>query len=195
MNKGKLYLIPAPLSDSDIINCIPEGVKRVVNSLRYFIVEDPRTARRYISKLMTGTPVAELNFASLNEHTDAREFADLLAPVLRGEDAGLMSDAGMPCIADPGEELVQLAYSRDITVVPLVGPSSLFLALAASGLSGEKFAFEGYLPAKTPELPKYLKRLEQSSRQEKQSKMFIETPYRSARMFETILGVCSPETL
>jgi 16S rRNA (cytidine1402-2'-O)-methyltransferase len=194
MKKGKLYLIPAPLSDSGVNDYIPAKVRDTVNSLKHFVVEDLRTSRRYISKLKTDTPIDELNFALLNEHTDIKAIAALLNPVLQGYDLGLLSDAGMPCIADPGEELVRTAHSRGITVVPLVGPSSIFLALAASGLSGEKFSFEGYLPAKTPDLIKTLRRLEQQSRQENQSKIFIETPYRSAKIFETILNVCSSGT-
>jgi 16S rRNA (cytidine1402-2'-O)-methyltransferase len=124
-----------------------------------------------------------------------KTISSLLAPVFQGDDLGLLSDAGMPCIADPGEELVRAAHSSDITVVPLVGPSSIFLALAASGLSGEKFSFEGYLPVKVPDLVKAVRKLEQQSRLENQSRIFIETPYRSAKIFETILNVCSPDTL
>jgi 16S rRNA (cytidine1402-2'-O)-methyltransferase len=194
MKKGKLYLIPTPLSDSDVNDYIPAKVRDIVNNLRYFVVEDLRTARRYISRLKIDTPIDELNFSLLNEHTDVKAIFALLSPVLQGHDLGLLSDAGMPCIADPGEELVQMAHSYGITVIPLVGPSSLFLALAASGLSGEKFSFEGYLPAKTPDLIKTVRRLEQQSRQDNQSKIFIETPYRSAKIFETILNACSPDT-
>jgi 16S rRNA (cytidine1402-2'-O)-methyltransferase len=195
MTKGKLYLIPAPLSDSDADDYIPKGVRDTINKLKYFVVEDLRTARRYLSKLKIDTPIDELTFSLFNEHTDVQAISALLDPVLQGYDLGLLSDAGMPCIADPGEELVQIAHSVDITVVPLVGPSSIFLALAASGLSGEKFSFEGYLPAKIPDLLKTIRKLEQQSRQEAQSKIFIETPYRSAKIFATILSICSPETL
>jgi 16S rRNA (cytidine1402-2'-O)-methyltransferase len=194
MKKGKLYLIPAPLSDSDINDYIPAKVRDTVNNLKHFVVEDLRTARRYISKLKIDTPIDELTFSLLNEHTDIKAISSLLSPVFQGYDLGLLSDAGMPCIADPGEELVRTAHANDITVIPLVGPSSIFLALAASGLSGEKFSFEGYLPAKTPDLIKTVKRLEQQSRQDNQSKIFIETPYRSAKIFETILNACSSGT-
>ncbi|MDR0386047.1 MAG: SAM-dependent methyltransferase [Prevotellaceae bacterium] len=194
MKKGRLYIIPAPLSDSDVSDSIPAKVKSVVGNLKYFVVEDLRTARRYISKLKTDTPIEELNFSLFNEHTDITDVASLLTPVFRGYDLGLLSDAGMPCIADPGEELVQLAHSSGITVVPLAGPSSIFLALAASGLSGEKFSFEGYLPAKTPDLIKSVRKLEQQSRRDSRSRIFIETPYRSAGIFDTILNVCSPDT-
>jgi 16S rRNA (cytidine1402-2'-O)-methyltransferase len=194
MKKGRLYLIPAPLSDSEVNDYIPAKVRTIVNNLRYFVVEDLRTARRYISRLKVDTPIDELNFSLLNEHTDITAISALFNPVLQGHDLGLLSDAGMPCIADPGEELVQMAHSYGITVVPLVGPSSIFLALAASGLSGEKFSFEGYLPAKTPDLIKTIRRLEQQSRQDNQSKIFIETPYRSAKIFESILNTCSFDT-
>jgi 16S rRNA (cytidine1402-2'-O)-methyltransferase len=194
MEKGKLYLIPSPVSDNDVNSYIPTVVKNIVNNIKYFVVEDLRTARRYISKLKIDTPIEELHFSIFNEHTDIKEISTLLTPVFQGNDLGLLSDAGMPCIADPGEELVRIAHSGNITVVPLAGQSSIFLALAASGLSGEKFAFEGYLPAKTPALMKTLKKLEQQSAQENQSKIFIETPYRSAKIFETILNTCSPDT-
>jgi 16S rRNA (cytidine1402-2'-O)-methyltransferase len=194
MIKGKLYLIPAPLSDSDADGYIPKGVRDTINKIKYFVVEDLRTARRYISKLKIDTPIDELSFSLFNEHTDIKAISSLLSPVFQGYDLGLLSDAGMPCIADPGEELVQIAHSNDIRVVPLVGPSSIFLALAASGLSGEKFSFEGYLPAKVPDLLKTIAKLEQQSRREGQSKIFIETPYRSAKIFETMLNICSPET-
>jgi 16S rRNA (cytidine1402-2'-O)-methyltransferase len=195
MKKGRLYLIPAPVSDSAVSDYIPANVREIINSLKYFVVEDLRTARRYISKLKIDTPIDDLNFSLLNEHTDIKMVSLLLNPVFQGYDLGLLSDAGMPCIADPGEELVQAAHSSDITVIPLVGPSSIFLALAASGLSGEKFSFEGYLPAKVPDLIKTLKKMEQQSKQDNQSKIFIETPYRSAKIFETMLNTCSPDTL
>jgi 16S rRNA (cytidine1402-2'-O)-methyltransferase len=195
MKKGRLYLIPAPVSDSDVNDYIPAKVRAVINSLKYFVVEDLRTARRYISKLKIDTPVSDLNFSLFNEHTDIKTVSSLLDPVFQGYDLGLLSDAGMPCIADPGEELVRAAHFHDITVISLSGPSSIFMALAASGLSGEKFSFEGYLPAKVPDLIKAVRRLEQQSKQDNQSKIFIETPYRSAKMFETILNTCSPDTL
>jgi 16S rRNA (cytidine1402-2'-O)-methyltransferase len=194
MKKGRLYLIPAPLSDSDFDGYLPARVRDIVNGLKYFVVEDLRTARRYISRLKIDTPIDELNFSLFNEHTDIKSISSLLNPVFQGYDLGLLSDAGMPCIADPGEELVRIAHYNDVTVIPLTGPSSIFMALAASGLSGEKFSFEGYLPAKTPDLIKTLRKLEQQSRQENQSKIFIETPYRSAKIFDTILNICSSDT-
>lgn len=193
--KGKLYLIPAPLSDADLNVSIPAKVQAVAGRLKYFVVEDLRTARRYLSRLNVETPIGDIHFSLLNEHSDMADVSALLAPALQGNDMGLMSDAGLPCIADPGEELVRIAHLHGVQVVPLTGPSSVFLALAASGLSGERFSFEGYLPAKTAELGKCLKRLEQLSRQERQSKIFIETPYRSAKMLDTVLNVCSPDTL
>jgi 16S rRNA (cytidine1402-2'-O)-methyltransferase len=192
MRRGKLYLVPAPLSDSDISDSLK--VRETINRLRYFVVEDLRTARRYLSKLKISTPIDELHFSLFNEHTDMATIPSLLAPVYHGNDVGLLSDAGMPCIADPGEELVRMAHNNDIIVVPLTGSSSIFLALAASGLSGERFAFEGYLPANVPELIKTIKRLEQQSRQDNQSKIFIETPYRSSKLFDMLLTICSPET-
>ncbi|MDR0559950.1 MAG: SAM-dependent methyltransferase [Prevotellaceae bacterium] len=191
---GRLYLVPSPLNDSNFDGCIPEEVKNVVGRLKYFIVEDVRTARRFLSGLKIQTPISELNFSIFNEHTPVEEVPALLSPVFQGNDVGLLSDAGMPCIADPGEELVRYAHSRDVCVVALSGSSSIFMALAASGLSGEKFSFEGYLPVKMPELIKTLKKLEQSSRTEQQSKIFIEAPYRNAKMLETAVNTCMPET-
>lgn len=193
--KGRLFLIPAPLSDSDPNLVIPEGARLAARRLRRFIVEDLRTARRYLSKLKLDVPVAELEFSLLNEHTDKASVSALLRPALEGHDIGLLSDAGLPCIADPGEELVLEAHRCGVKVVPLTGPSSIFLALAASGLSGERFSFEGYLPVKRDELTKVLKRLEQASRRDGQCKIFIETPYRGAAMFDALLSTCAPETL
>jgi 16S rRNA (cytidine1402-2'-O)-methyltransferase len=194
MTKGTLYLLPTPLSGNNIAGNTVATTLPIIVKLKYFIVEDRRTAIRYLSKIDMETTLDDLQISLLNEHTAATEIKALLQPLLDGNDVGLLSDAGLPCVADPGEELVQLAHCADIKVSPLSGASSIMLAIAASGLQGEKFAFEGYLPAKTQELAGKLRQLEQSSRQERQSKIFIEAPYRNLRMFETILNTCRAAT-
>lgn len=195
MNKGTLYLIPAPLSDCDLGDVLPSSIFRIADALKFFVVEDLRTSRRYLSSLKIRTAIDELTFFVLNEHTPATEIDAMLKPLEQGHDMGLLSDAGMPCIADPGEELVAAAHRKGIKVVPLVGPSSILLALTASGLCGERFTFAGYPPAKTPELSKKIKQFEQTSKREGSSVIFIETPYRSARLLETMAKICSPGTM
>lgn len=192
---GTLFLIPSPLGDAPLNDVLPHKVNNTVNTLRHFIVEDLRTARRYLSSLKIQTPIDELHFGLLNEHTLANDIHSLLLPLEQGHNVGLLSDAGMPCIADPGELVVAEAHKRGYRIVPLVGPSSILLALVASGLNGENFAFVGYLSTKTPELVKQIKRLEQRSRTEQQCQLFIETPYRSTRLLETLLTSCLPTTL
>lgn len=191
---GTLFLIPSPLGNAPLSDVLPPKVNDTINGLRHFIVEDLRTARRYLSSLHLQTPIDDLHFGLLNEHTAAVDVRALLLPLEQGHNVGLLSDAGMPCIADPGELVVAAAQDRGYRVVPLVGPSSILLALIASGLNGENFAFVGYLPAKTPELIKKIKRLEQRSRTEGQSQLFIETPYRSTRLLESLLESCLPTT-
>jgi 16S rRNA (cytidine1402-2'-O)-methyltransferase len=195
LKQGTLYLIPAPLSDCNLDEVLPSSVFRIADSLKFFIVEDLRTSRRYLSSLKIQTSIDELNFFVLNEHTPAKEIEAMLKPLEEGRDAGLLSDAGMPCIADPGEELVAAAHRKGIKVVPLVGPSSILLALTASGLCGERFTFAGYPPAKTPELSNKIKQFEQISKREGGSVIFIETPYRSARLLETLARVCLSNTM
>ena len=150
MNKGKLYLIPSPLGDYDPLEVIPEGTLKVLKGIRTFVVEETRTARRYLSAAGLKGHIGELEFHELNEHTPASE-VEGFASLFENGDVGLISEAGLPAVADPGASLVALCHRHGITVVPLVGPSSLMLSLMASGLDGQSFAFRGYLPAKTDE--------------------------------------------
>ena len=186
-----LYLIPTTLGNDSLNHCIPEYVVEQTRQLRHFIVEDVRTARRYLSKLKMPVPIDELCFYELNEHTKPEELHSLTQPLTNGNDVGLMSEAGLPAIADPGKDIVQLAHQKGIKVIPLVGPSSILLALMASGLNGQNFAFNGYLPIKDQERIQQIRMLEKRSIQERQAQIFIEAPYRNAKLLEAFLFACS----
>lgn len=194
MEPGKLYLLPTPIGDTPVYDVLPETNRRVMASLDYFIVENVRTARRFLSRAGIGRPIDELRFAELSEHTRPEEIAQLLAPVLAGADVGLMSEAGVPGVADPGADAVALAHHHGIEVVPLVGPSSIILALMASGLNGQSFAFNGYLPIKQPERGKAIRFFEKRAQAERQSQLFIEAPYRNLKLFQDFLSVCGEHT-
>jgi len=195
MMKGKLYLIPNLLGESPPEQVIPQGVCAIVSGLEHFIVENVRTARRYIRRLDPEKPIHPLTFHTLNKHTSREQMEEMAAPLLKGTDMGLMSEAGVPGIADPGEELVEYAQRHGIRVVPLTGPSSILLALMGSGLNGESFAFNGYLPIKRPERIKKLRSLEKKSRHEGQTQIFMETPYRNDKLLGDILSHCMEDTL
>lgn len=192
---GTLYLIPCTLGDTPVEQVLPQHVITVARKLKHFVVEQPKSARQLLSALKPEQPIQSLHFASLNEHTDPKDLADLLAPLLAGHDLGIISEAGCPGIADPGADLVLLAHHHGIRVVPLVGPSSILLALMASGLNGQCFAFHGYLPIAEAERNKAIASLEAESVKRKQTQMFIETPYRNKKMFSALLAHCRPETL
>lgn len=194
MTKGTLYLIPVPLGPSPHEAVLPPAVPECIRSLGHFVVENAKTARALLKAVGTRQPLQELHLAELNEHTVAGEVEQLLSPLLAGQDVGLLSEAGCPAVADPGAALVALAHQHDIRVVPLVGPSSLLLALMASGLNGQRFAFLGYLPAKEPDRNKALREVEAESRKRDQTQIFIETPYRNRALFDAILQTCRPET-
>lgn len=194
MEPGKLYLLPTPIGDTPVYDVLPDANRGVMASLDYFIVENVRTARRFLSRAGIGRPIDELRFAELNEHTRPEELAQLIAPVLAGTDAGLMSEAGVPGVADPGADAVALAHCHGIEVVPLVGPSSIILALMASGLNGQSFAFNGYLPIKQPERSKAIRFFEKRAQAERQSQLFIEAPYRNLKLFQDFLSVCGEYT-
>jgi 16S rRNA (cytidine1402-2'-O)-methyltransferase len=194
MDKGKLYLIPSPLGENDPAEVIPGPVLNSLEGFRTFVVEEVRTARRYLSRAGLKGRIGELEFFELNEHTDAATIEGYLRLFENGNDVALISEAGLPAVADPGAQLVALAHTHDIEVVPAVGPSSLMLALMASGLNGQSFAFCGYIPAKTDERRNKLKLLEKLSGQLKQTQILIETPYRNDSLFADILAVCSPST-
>lgn len=192
--KGKLYLIPSPLGENDPKEVIPVPVLESLTGFRTFVVEEIRTARRYLSKAGLKGRIGELEFHELNEHTDQSTIEGYLKLFDDGNDVALISEAGLPAVADPGAQLVSLAHRHGIEVVPAVGPSSLMLALMASGLNGQSFAFCGYIPAKTDERRSKLKTLEKVSSQLRQTQIIIETPYRNDSLFADMTSICSPST-
>lgn len=191
---GTLYLIPVPLGPTPPQDSLTPAVLATIRPLSHFIVEQAKTARAFLKAAGTDKPLQELQLSELNEHTKADALYELLAPLLAGNDVGLLSEAGCPAVADPGANLVALAQKENIRVVPLIGPSSLLLALMASGLNGQRFAFQGYLPTKEGERAKTLRDLESESRKRHQTQIFIETPYRNRAMFDAILANCLPGT-
>ena len=191
--KGKLYLIPSPLG-AEGAYCIPPYVVDRIHQLEVFIAERAKTARHFIKSTGIKRPLQELEFFELNKFTQPAEKKNFLAAAELGKDIGLLSEAGCPGVADPGADIVQLAHAKGIEVVPMVGPSSILLALMASGMSGQNFAFKGYLPAKKPELGKALKAAEQIAYKFKQTQLFIETPYRNNSFLEMALSNLRPAT-
>lgn len=192
--KGRLYLIPSPLGENDPAEVIPAPVLSSLGRFRTFVVEEVRTIRRYLSRAGLKGKIEGLEFHELNEHTDDATIESYLSLFDSGNDVALISEAGLPAVADPGAKLVALAHRHGIRVVPLVGPSSLMLALMASGLNGQSFAFCGYIPAKTDERRSKLRTIEKVSAQLNQTQILIETPYRNDALFADILSVCSPAT-
>ena len=192
--KGKLYLIPSPLGENDPMEVIPLPVLKSLEGFRTFVVEEVRTARRYLSKAGLKGRIGELQFFELNEHTEQSTIESYLKLFDGGNDVALISEAGLPAVADPGAQLVALAHRHGIEVIPAVGPSSLMMSLMASGLNGQSFAFCGYIPAKTDERRSRLKTLEKISRQLKQTQIIIETPYRNDSLFKDILSTCAAST-
>mgnify|MGYP001067798697 CR=1 FL=1 len=190
-----LYLIPTPLGETALDIVLPEETRRIAARLTHFVVEHSKTARAFLKQVGTETPLQQLQLAELNEHTPENQLDALLAPLLAGHDLGLLSEAGCPAVADPGANLVRLAHRKGIPVRPLVGPSSILLALMASGLVGQRFAFHGYLPAKPDERAQALKDLEKRAEREDAAQAFIETPYRNDAMLESILTACRDDTL
>jgi len=191
--KGSIYLFPATLGDVPAEACLPAYNTRVLNLIDVFVVEELRTARRFLKKAGYTGSIDDITFFLLNEHTSDEEVGAYLKPAEEGKDIGLMSEAGLPCVADPGNKLVSLAHQKGIRVIPLTGPSSLMLALMASGFSGQHFTFHGYLPVKTPDRTKALKMIEREVRQTGNPQIFIETPYRNMAMFQSIVETCHPD--
>ena len=189
-----LYLIPTPISENSLQSVIPQNVFDEVKKIKQFIVEDLRTARRFLSKIGHTAGIDNMNFRIVNEHTKEQEIAPLL-PYLLENDTGLLSEAGAPSVADPGAKIVKLAHDNGIKVIPLSGPSSILMAIMASGLNGQSFAFTGYIPVKPKERIEKIKFLEKRSEKEKQTQIFIETPYRNMKLFEELINVCKPDTL
>lgn len=194
MGKGKLYLIPSPLGDNDPAEVIPAPVLASLDGFKTFVVEEIRTARRYLSRAGLKGHIGELQFFELNEHTDNATVEGYVRLFDDGNDVALISEAGLPAVADPGAQLVALCHRCGIEVVPAVGPSSLMLALMSSGLNGQSFAFLGYLPAKTDERRAKLRAIEKHSAASSQTQIFIETPYRNDGMVADILSVCNGRT-
>ncbi|MBS1139673.1 MAG: Uroporphyrin-III C/tetrapyrrole (Corrin/Porphyrin) methyltransferase [Proteobacteria bacterium] len=191
---GTLYLIPVPLGPTPPQDSLPLNVLATIRPLSHFVVEQSKTARSFLKAVGTEKALQELQLEELNEHTRADALDRLLGPLRAGNDIGLLSEAGCPAVADPGANLVALAQKENIRVVPLIGPSSILLALMASGLNGQRFAFQGYLPAKDIDRQKALRDLESESRKRGQTQIFIETPYRNRAMFDAILQACQPAT-
>jgi 16S rRNA (cytidine1402-2'-O)-methyltransferase len=192
---GTLYLIPVPLGPIAPEACLPPDTLAAAKRLEHFIAERAKTARAHLKAMGHPRPLQELSIAELNEHTKAGDIAALLGPLKAGQDVGLMSEAGCPAVADPGAELVRAAHRENIPVVPLIGPSSILLALMGSGLGGQRFCFHGYLPAKEPERSQKIRELEKAARREKTTQLFIETPYRSAALLEALATTLMPDTL
>lgn len=201
---GTLYLIPNTLGPTEaaphaLSHILPEQVQDIASKLEYFVAENAKTARAFLKLVAIDHPLArplqEIRIAELNVNTPQQALAALLAPLLEGRDAGLVSEAGVPAVADPGADLVRLAHQHGVPVRPLVGPSSLLLAVMASGLNGQSFAFNGYLPTDAGQRTKRIQQLEQRSRSEKQTQLLIETPYRNGAMLEALVGSCQPGTL
>jgi 16S rRNA (cytidine1402-2'-O)-methyltransferase len=191
---GTLYLIPVPLGPVEPEASLPVETLAVARRLDNFIVERAKTARAHLKAMGHPKPLQELSIQELNEHTKAADIPALLAPLKTSKDVGLMSESGCPAVADPGAELVMAAHREGITVVPLVGPSSILLALMASGLGGQRFCFHGYLPAKEPERTKRIHELESAARKNVATQLFIETPYRCEALLNTLASTLSPNT-
>lgn len=201
---GKLYLIPVTLADttsaelskqSNPLDVLPETVKRTIEFIDYYIVENEKNARRFIKSILPEKVQASLHLSSLNKHTEVSQHNRMIQPCLEGINVGLMSDAGCPGVADPGAAIVKLAHEKGIQVVPLVGPSSILLAMMGSGMNGQSFAFNGYLPIDKGEKKAALKNFEQLSFSKNQSQLFIETPYRNNKLLEDVLQTLQPNTL
>jgi len=192
--KGQLYLLPNTLGESPIEYNLPSDVIDIIKSIKYFVVENVRSARRFLKKVDREIVIEELTFFVLDKHTKPNDIPTFLKPLLEGKNMGMLSEAGCPGVADPGADIAKLAHEKNIRVVPLVGPSSILLSLMASGLNGQSFAFHGYLPVKKGEAPKAIKALEDRSRRENQTQLFIEAPYRNMRMLQDIVQTCSPKT-
>jgi len=189
-----LYLIPVPLGPVNPDACLPPDTLAVARRLEHFVVERAKTARAHLKAMGHPQPIQALHLEELNEHTPPTAIEALLAPLEAGHDVGLLSEAGCPAVADPGAALVLAAHRARIPVVPLIGPSSILLALMGSGLGGQRFAFHGYLPAREPERSHKIRELEKTARREKATQLFIETPYRSAALLDALAATLAPQT-
>ncbi len=196
MEKGKLYLIPVPLGDSgELPSVLPASNSLIVNSIQIFVVENEKTARRHLKQMGLATRMDELILHTLNEQTPPEQIPDFLKDCMDGKDTGLLSEAGCPAVADPGSELVKRAHEKNIQVIPLVGPSSILLALMASGMNGQNFCFNGYLPKEQKARIAKLRELERQVRKSNQTQIFIETPYRNSHVIEDAINTLSADLL
>jgi 16S rRNA (cytidine1402-2'-O)-methyltransferase len=191
---GKLYLIPTTLGEMNPEEVLPVTIKRTLDFIDHYIVENEKTARKFIKNVHPEKKQPELKISVLNKHTTTEEYQEFIKPLLHGQNIGLMSEAGCPGVADPGAVIVKLAHEKGIQVIPLVGPSSILLAVMASGMNGQSFAFNGYLPIDKGEKKSALKSFEKLSFDKNQSQLFIETPYRNNKLFEDLLQILQPNT-
>lgn len=194
-NKGTLYLIPTLLGDTDIERVIPSYNIQIVRELSVFVVEELKSARHFLKKAGYPRPYDSAQFFVLNEHTPKGEIGEMLDPLLNGLCVGLLSEAGLPCVADPGANLVNLCHQEEIRIVPLSGPSSIFMALMASGFNGQQFTFHGYLPIEAKEKVKKIREMEIAVNRSGQTQIFIEAPYRNRKLLQLLAETCRPETL
>lgn len=192
--KTALYLIPVTLGETEIDRVLPSYNREVILSIRHFVVEDLRSARRFLKKTDREINIDNLTFYELNQHTPPEIIESFLKPLMQGESVGVISEAGCPAIADPGADVVRLAQANGFTVIPLVGPSSILMSLMASGFNGQSFAFHGYLPIEASERVKMIHKLEARAYSEDQTQIFIETPYRNEKMLEDMIRNCRQET-
>mgnify|MGYP003636882989 FL=1 len=191
---GNVYLIPSTLGDMAPFEVLPISIKQTIERLDHYIVENEKTARHFIKKISPRKSQPSLKLFVLNKFTEAQEIPSFLNPCLDGFDVGILSEAGCPGIADPGAAVVKIAHEKNIQAIPLVGPSSILLALMASGMNGQNFAFNGYLPIDSSDRKKYIKNLERKSKEDNQSQIFIETPYRNNKMLEELIKTLAPST-
>lgn len=194
MNKGNLYLIPTVIGDGTQKETLTSPIIKAVQKINIFIVENIRTTRRYIRIIDKAKDIDNITFYCFGKHNNIDLEKDFLPHILRGQDVGIISESGLPCVADPGSKIVAYAHDFDIKVIPLVGPSSILLALMASGLNGQKFTFNGYLPIDKSERKRSIRRLEEKISREDQTQIFIETPYRNNQLFEALINTCSKYT-
>lgn len=193
-SQGRLYLIPSILGDNEPLEVLPISIKGAIEAIDFYIVENEKSARRFIKKISPRKSQSKLKIEALNKFTEQAAIPTFLKPCFEGYDVGIISDAGCPGIADPGADVVKIAHEKNIKVVPMVGPSSILLAMMASGFNGQNFAFTGYLPIESADRKKAIKTLERTSREMKQSQIFIETPYRNDKLLQELLKLLSPNT-
>lgn len=189
-----LYLLPVTLGDTEIDNVLPSYNREIIRQIKFFIVENVRSARRFLKKVDRDINIDELTFYLMDKHTDAAKMASYLKPLAEGNAMGVISEAGCPAVADPGADVVAVAQRKNLRVIPMVGPSSIIMSVMGSGFNGQSFAFNGYLPIEPAERTKRIKQLETRAYTEDQTQLFIETPYRNHKMLEELLRTCKPST-